>query len=594
MAVRFDSDADWISLALDIGGAGHVNFTLEGWFYLEEYNDSAGILTASHGGNGRAVRLLCDNDFPTPRVALGDSQTGQLHFTAQPPLNTWVFLQLSSPNTTGGTLTGRWSELGSDTVNTVTRTNGVEASVQAQQVLINRKGVGDANGFTGGLRAAYVRGYTGPSSESEFLARKTSTAPTGALFWWDLDDNTDTADQTGNGRTATFNGALTTAASPDFGPPPPAVPALYYRKFPELAPEAGDAAWADSDPASVILRAEFFGAAEAPASTFAATEGADTAALSGTVVVSGALAGTEGADTAALSGTVRSIATLASTEANDTASSGGSAIAGGPLAGLEAADAFAADGEVTTASGGSLAATEASDTAALPGTIIASGPLAASEIGDTASASGSVLAVGSLTTSEAGDALAATGTVRVSGPLAASEGGDSAAIAGSVRVSGALGAVEGADTFAAVGDGAALDGTLSTTESADALAASGAALIAGAIAASEVADTALLSGSVRTTGDLVATESGGDTAAVAGSILIAGVLAASELADIFAAVQGDGLEPLRRPGELRARQAPRLSGRGSAAFRFGGAAALQREEPARLNSRASAQMVAHE
>jgi hypothetical protein len=234
-------------------------------------------------------------------------------------------------------------------------------------------------------------------------------------------------------------------------PSGPPQPTLYFRKFPELAPEAGDAAWVGSDPASVILRNEFFGLVEEPSGgTLAVTEAADTAALSGTVRASGPLAATEGADAAAITGTVRSIATLASTEASDTASSAGSVIAGGTLAGLEAADAFTADGDVTTPSGGSLAATEASDTAALAGTIVASGPLATAETGDSASGSGSVLAVGSLATSEAPDTALLSGSARNTGDLVATEpGGDSAAVAGSILIAGVLAASELADIFAA-------------------------------------------------------------------------------------------------------------------------------------------------
>lgn len=216
MAVAFNSDSDWISRDVNIGGAGHVNFTIEGWFYFLEANDSAGILSANHNSNGRALGLHCDNAFPDPNFAVGDSQTGNTDFATQPSLNTWVFMQLSSPNTTGGTVTARWSALNDETVYSVTHTNGVESSVQAESVLVNRMVVGNANGFTGGLRAAYVRGYTGPTDEATFLARKYSLDATGALFWWNLDDSSDTTDQSGNGRTATFNGSLLDQDSPVF------------------------------------------------------------------------------------------------------------------------------------------------------------------------------------------------------------------------------------------------------------------------------------------------------------------------------------------------------------------------------------------
>lgn len=220
MAVRFDADTDWVSLAVTIGGAGHVNFALGCWLYLEEFNDSAGVIAAGHLSNGRTLGLGCDTNFPTPRLCLGDSQTGFTSgaFGTQPALNGWVYAEFSSPNTTGGTVTARYSPLGSSTVYTVTRANGVEASVQAQVVHINRFAVGNANGFTGGLRAAYFRGYSGPTADdATFLAHKAATTGAGTLFFNPLADNTDTSDISGNGRTLTFNGTLTTVASPDLG-----------------------------------------------------------------------------------------------------------------------------------------------------------------------------------------------------------------------------------------------------------------------------------------------------------------------------------------------------------------------------------------
>lgn len=220
MAVRFDADTDWISLAINIGGAGHVNFALGAWLYLEEFNDSAGVIAAGHLSNGRTLGLGCDTNFPTPRLCLGDSQTGFTSgaFGTQPSLNGWIYAEFSSPNTTGGTVTARYSPAGSSTVYTVTRTNGVESSVQAQVVHINRFAVGNANGFTGGLRAAYFRGYSGPTADdATFLAHKAATTGAGTLFFCPLADNTDTSDISGNGRTLTFNGTLTSATSPDLG-----------------------------------------------------------------------------------------------------------------------------------------------------------------------------------------------------------------------------------------------------------------------------------------------------------------------------------------------------------------------------------------
>lgn len=214
MAVRFNADADIVYGVYNLGGAGHVNFALGGYFYLEEYNDSAGILALSHSSNGRTLNIGCDNNFPTPRVCQGD-QLGTTALGTSPPLNTWVYLEISSPNTTGGTVTLRWVELDGSTVTSSTRTNNVESSVQGETIFLNG---GGANGFTGGLRAAYVRAYSTPSADdATFLTRAAQSTGSGCYLWWPLADNTDTSDGSGNGRTCTFSGTLTTETSPTLG-----------------------------------------------------------------------------------------------------------------------------------------------------------------------------------------------------------------------------------------------------------------------------------------------------------------------------------------------------------------------------------------
>lgn len=217
MAVRVNADADWISRVSNIGTVGHANLAVGGWFFLEEYNDSAGLLAVGHSSNGRTLGFLCNNGMP-PLVSIGDSQTGQTAFASQPPLNTWVYMEFSSP-AAGGTVTARWSALDSPVVNTQTRTNGVEGSVQAEVINVNRFTVGTANGFTGGLRAAFVRGYNRQTAdEAEFVRHKHDLVGDGALFFWPLASSADLSDLK-SVRPPTFNGTLTDEASPSPGLP---------------------------------------------------------------------------------------------------------------------------------------------------------------------------------------------------------------------------------------------------------------------------------------------------------------------------------------------------------------------------------------
>lgn len=209
--------------------------------------------------------------------------------------------------------------------------------------------------------------------------------------------------------------------------------------------------------------------------TISATEtGADTASLSGNVLVQGALAAAEtGADTASLSGQVVVQGSIDAVEAGaDTASISGNVLVAGALAAAETgSDTAAFTGGVIVQ--GSLAATESgSDTAAFTGSGVSSavtGTLAAVESGsDTASLSGNVLVEGALAATEVGsDTAAMAGNVLVTGSLAANESGsDTAALSGSIPVQGTLSATEtGDDTAQFIGLFPPITGTLAATES---------------------------------------------------------------------------------------------------------------------------------
>lgn len=144
--------------------------------------------------------------------------------------------------------------------------------------------------------------------------------------------------------------------------------------------------------------------------------------------------------------------TLASTEGSDTLAASGSVLVSGTLSQTEGADTISAAGSVLV--GGTLAATEGSDTLAAAGSVASgvTGALAATEVSDTFAASGFVLIGGTLTRTEGADSLAATGSVLIGGTLAKTEGGDTLAAAGGAigaPITGMLARTEGADTLAA-------------------------------------------------------------------------------------------------------------------------------------------------
>jgi hypothetical protein len=222
-AVRFAGDAAGCYMARDLGGPGHANFTIEMLVYLEARAPIAAILEIGHAGNGRAVMIQHDNTFEQYHPTIGDSQTGNAGGgwgANPPPLNTWLYMTFRSPNTTGGTLEATWTavEGAEGTTYEATRTNGVEASVQAQRIALNGSGSGtngSGNGIEGGVRFQYVRGKTGYENDATVAGHRQSVDPTGWEFWWVFEDNggggITVRDATGNGRTPTIvSGTLTT------------------------------------------------------------------------------------------------------------------------------------------------------------------------------------------------------------------------------------------------------------------------------------------------------------------------------------------------------------------------------------------------
>jgi hypothetical protein len=155
--------------------------------------------------------------------------------------------------------------------------------------------------------------------------------------------------------------------------------------------------------------------------TFAATEAADAASLTGVVATSGidaSLVTTEATDVASLAGgKVEWLARLAATEAADTAS-----IAGGKV-----------EWKAT------LAATESTDVASVTGTIAWLGSLAATEAADTAGLAATITTPGSVSLGavEAPDVVALTGTLGVApvaGYMAATEAADTISGAGAATL----------------------------------------------------------------------------------------------------------------------------------------------------------------
>lgn len=213
MAIGMNADTDWANRTTDLGGVGIANLTLAGWHYVTSgtVTDYDAICGVSHASNGRFIALMRDNAFPSPHLSISD-HVSETDFPSDPPVNTWVFFIIRS-GAAGGTITGEWSSLGSSTWITATHTNGVEGSVQGNQVLLGRSLVGEAQTSKGNY--AYWHAYDSEIGETASRALKDKTTPQNSPWaFWPLDDNTDTGDDSGNGRTITFNGSMTSETSP--------------------------------------------------------------------------------------------------------------------------------------------------------------------------------------------------------------------------------------------------------------------------------------------------------------------------------------------------------------------------------------------
>ena len=144
-----------------------------------------------------------------------------------------------------------------------------------------------------------------------------------------------------------------------------------------------------SDECAVFCVAYLSASAGGATGSAAITEGADTAAGTGSVGVSGSAVIVEGADTVSASGSVGVSGSAAILEGTDTVSASGSVGVSGSAAIIEGADTVTASGTATTGATGSAAITEGSDAVSATGSVGVSGSAAVTEGDDTVTATGS-------------------------------------------------------------------------------------------------------------------------------------------------------------------------------------------------------------
>jgi hypothetical protein len=235
MGAGTDADTDYFQrTGIPSGGAGTLSdgaFTdsFAGvWVYRDSgtatYNTTSTGSIIHYQSGAREVKIGYDNTFgggtagdPLLQALFnsgggaGSVQTfGSANF-----LDEWVYYFIVE-NSTDGQIIGyiRLSDLA--TAVTITRAND-----NAGSQYINTLTFGNESGGTVGVSGwyAYARAVygTGMDETTALTYAASDTTETGDWGFWPLVDNADTGDDSGNGRTLTFGGTISSESSPTLG-----------------------------------------------------------------------------------------------------------------------------------------------------------------------------------------------------------------------------------------------------------------------------------------------------------------------------------------------------------------------------------------
>lgn len=238
MAIGFDTDTDYAErTGIPDGGAGTLtlggfaSFFVGVWNYRPSSGNSyagtsEGYLIGMLSG-AREMKLGYNNNFgaggasdPLLQVIFnsGGGTLSAQTFAGANFLNEWVyyFLLADATNQTAGYI--RLSDLA--TATTIVRANDNAGSQYTNTLTLGSRAVHDATVFG---HYAYGRARDSNTTVANALTYAASNASIGGDWgFWDFDNNADGADTSGNGRTMTLAGTITTETSPTLsgGPPP--------------------------------------------------------------------------------------------------------------------------------------------------------------------------------------------------------------------------------------------------------------------------------------------------------------------------------------------------------------------------------------
>lgn len=211
-AAEFTSNTSGAIFTFDIGDVGISDLVIEALIRFPSPGfGNSNFLGIRHSSNGRGVIVGMNNTFEVYALGPRDTQTGHTAWATQPPANAWVHVTLQCSSIAGGDqIRATWAlaEGVDDTRTAATRANGVENSVQGQQVFVGGIETGPVG--QGTMRVQHVRARTGNLADAVVDGHRHDTDTSGWAYWWKFVDAGGGAlgvqDLTGNGRTPTITG----------------------------------------------------------------------------------------------------------------------------------------------------------------------------------------------------------------------------------------------------------------------------------------------------------------------------------------------------------------------------------------------------
>lgn len=199
MAVRFDADGDYLSRSADLPAVSPLSWV--GSFYISvDRNAGSGLFVLSNAGFTAYDFLSLLTTDGTTLVASTNLNTAGVSGTNL-SVGTWYRIGYTRNGATHLVYLNGTLNITLSSNNTVTPTTLLFGA--------------PTNWFNG--RVAYIKMWTATLDASEILAESNSFLPvrTSNLYGdWRLPTHTDLTDSSGNGRTLTANGTLTTEAGP--------------------------------------------------------------------------------------------------------------------------------------------------------------------------------------------------------------------------------------------------------------------------------------------------------------------------------------------------------------------------------------------